>query len=455
MTIHKGLAIPPLSVNSLYFSNGYEEGRSILEVLAVMALVGLLSVGGVEGYQAAMRKLHSNNILEGASQRAIAVSQQMALDKDLDKITLGEFPTNAGRGGSFPTKPKKLNEEFFSLPITGLDEAACEQLKTMVGNGLRRVDCKEENGSVTAELIYHKDLSDTAGDLSGVKTDGSGSGSSATHAYDNDKDGCNGAGYQYCADGTCITKEETCEGGSDLCNGTYPGTSEHNTGGQAGIVEGKTCRCPDGQAFNHNDSKCIVACSGHGALDANEDCVCQGGYCGVVCENQITCQHGTWTPDKCECDANWYGPLCDSDCDGWKGGIPFDYYGDNWRNCHLCSDLTVGSYSGDSSSFEECSRCPNRQLFETYTLYLDDEGDIWIDEKPTKVIGEKTMGFCGLKDCGKNAYRTGINGNCHPCEATTFVADFTTKEECDKCPTRELINTDENGNGICIPKGVY
>ena len=48
----------------------------MLEIIAVMALVGLLSIGGVEGYQAAMKRHQTNTILEGAAQRAITVSQQ-------------------------------------------------------------------------------------------------------------------------------------------------------------------------------------------------------------------------------------------------------------------------------------------------------------------------------------------------------------------------------------------
>ena len=405
----------------------------MLEVLAMLAIAGIIGAAGVGGYTVAMKKHRANELIHEAAGRALAVSQQLAVDRKLDEIDFGGYPNNDTGHGKFSDKPIPLaGGEFFKIPITGMDQNTCEQLKVMAGGSLRRVDCKDdENGKVTADLIYQKDLSASVGTIPGDTSGSSSGGNTATHSYDNDREGCEGAGYQYCSNNICITKEEVCETGSALCADTYPGTSEDNTGGYAGEVEGKTCRCPSQQAFNQNDKKCIPACSGHGTLNENEDCVCQGGYCGVVCENQVDCgEHGTWTPDKCECDANWYGPLCDSTCDGWKrldGAL-------NWGDCYSCSESQ--SYL---SSKEECARCSNRQLFDEEKWYWD-ENDI---------VGV-VVGYCGLKDCGKNAYRLG-NLRCFPCEGDGFFLESTSKEECDKCSNRELVPFRPDIN-VCFPK---
>ncbi|MBO7483960.1 MAG: hypothetical protein J6T55_02425, partial [Alphaproteobacteria bacterium] len=316
----------------------------MVEVLAMLAIAGIIGSAGVGGYTVAMKKHRANELIHEAAGRALAVSQQLAVGRKLDELDFGGYPNNDTGHGKFADKPIPLTGgEFFKIPITGMDQTTCEQLKVMAGGSLRRVDCKDDgNGKVTADLIYQKDLSATAGTIPGDTGGSGGTGNSTTRSYDNNRSGCEENGYQYCSNNICITKEEVCETGSALCADTYPGTSENNTGGYAGEVEGKTCRCPSEKAYTETNG-CIVACSGHGTLNEKEDCVCQGGYCGVVCENQITCQHGTWTPDKCECDANWYGLLCDSNCDGWR-----DIYG----ACYSC-DLNCGS----EATLLECQKC--------------------------------------------------------------------------------------------------
>lgn len=47
-----------------------ETGRSMVEMLGVLAIVGVLSVGGITGYSMAMTKYKTNRLLEGISARA-------------------------------------------------------------------------------------------------------------------------------------------------------------------------------------------------------------------------------------------------------------------------------------------------------------------------------------------------------------------------------------------------
>ena len=430
----------------------FESGRSMVEVLAMLAIAGIIGAAGVGGYTVAMKKHRANELIHEAAGRALAVSQQLAVDRKLDEIDFGGYPNNDTGHGKFSDKPIPLaGGEFFKIPITGMDQAGCEQLKVMAGGSLRRVDCKDDgNGKVTADLIYQKDLSasvgtipeDTSGDSENPST--SGTGNSVTRSYDNNRSGCEGAGYQYCSNNICITKEEVCETGSALCADTYPGTSEDNTGGYAGEVEGKACRCPSQQAFNQNDKKCIPACSGHGTLNENEDCVCQGGYCGVVCENQVDCgEHGTWTPDKCECDANWYGPLCDSDCDGFKG---------NSGSCYSCSDT-----SGISTSDAECAKCDGT----AYQRFRSNGGTCypcsWSASEPTTECAkcdntnyprEMYNNRCALTTAGCNTlypeawFRDNL-GRCYSCSSSTNLI-FTSADECARCDNtnypREMYN---------------
>ena len=48
-----------------------ETGRSMVEMLGVLAIIGVLSIGGIAGYTLAMNRYRANEILDAASKVAI------------------------------------------------------------------------------------------------------------------------------------------------------------------------------------------------------------------------------------------------------------------------------------------------------------------------------------------------------------------------------------------------
>ena len=66
----------------------HEQGRSMVEMLGVLAVVGVLTMGGIAGYTYAMSKHRANEILNGISMMAISASQQIALRRG---FSLNEF----------------------------------------------------------------------------------------------------------------------------------------------------------------------------------------------------------------------------------------------------------------------------------------------------------------------------------------------------------------------------
>ena len=372
---------PPTRVNNRYLSKAYSEsGRSILEVLAMLAIASIIGAGGVGGYTVAMNKHRANELIHEAAGRALAVSQQLAVGRKLDEIDFGGYPNNDTGHGKFSDKPIPLTGgEFFKIPVTGMDEAGCEQLKVMVGGSLRRVDCKDDgNGKVTADLIYQKDLSASVGTIPG---DTSGSSSGGNDSNNTTSPNCT----------------------------QYSGTSTSNTGGIAGkSSDGDDwCRCPSGKAYSETNG-CIVACSGHGTLDENEDCVCQGGYTGVVCET-VCSGNGTLNEaGKCECDANWYGPLCDSDCNGWMSLTD---------GCRPCNDNC-----GFEATLLECQKCDHT-------------------EYPREMVGDR----CFLSTAGCNALHPttgGFRDNYGTCYSCSYDASiYTSQDECNKCGSQRTYDT--------------
>ena len=75
-----------------------EAGRSMVEMLGVLAIIGVLSVAGIAGYSMAMRKLKANDIIDLASKARIVAmagdggSGRAYTSADLASIT-GEAPS--------------------------------------------------------------------------------------------------------------------------------------------------------------------------------------------------------------------------------------------------------------------------------------------------------------------------------------------------------------------------
>ncbi len=52
-------------------TNVNESGRSMVEMLGVLAIIGVLSIGGIAGYTMAMNRYRANEIIDAASKMAI------------------------------------------------------------------------------------------------------------------------------------------------------------------------------------------------------------------------------------------------------------------------------------------------------------------------------------------------------------------------------------------------
>ena len=69
-----------------------ETGRSMVEMLGVLAIIGVLSIGGIAGYTLAMNRYRANEILDAASKVAIvAMSADGGMGNNADLASLGGY----------------------------------------------------------------------------------------------------------------------------------------------------------------------------------------------------------------------------------------------------------------------------------------------------------------------------------------------------------------------------
>ena len=130
-----------------------ESGRSMVEMLGVLAIVGVLSVGGVYGYGVAMKKHKANELLHQASMLATTISAQAMTNDGKLPQTITSFG-NSNYGTFSPSTTDALNGKGFSIEISNMDSAVCKQMEKMAGGMVQGASCS----GTTLTLTYYKNL---------------------------------------------------------------------------------------------------------------------------------------------------------------------------------------------------------------------------------------------------------------------------------------------------------
>ena len=121
-----------------------ESGRSMVEMLGVLAIIGVLSIGGIAGYTMAMNRYRANEVLNIASQLAVlsqtANQGRGGVDMGLDDLSL--TAENVPGLGSDGTVSATTNNGTTTVTITGLSSADIgAAIKSIAGGN----DCDGEN----------------------------------------------------------------------------------------------------------------------------------------------------------------------------------------------------------------------------------------------------------------------------------------------------------------------
>ncbi|MBQ9090116.1 MAG: hypothetical protein IJY58_03615 [Alphaproteobacteria bacterium] len=126
------------------FLNGYfkqknaETGRSMVEMLGVLAVIGVLSIGGIYGYTFAMDKYRANDIVYEVNLRANDVwhkyQEQPLPDPSEDGTDFDEFPDTTGTG--YPIYMTSHPDVAFKTYVEGVSSRVCKNVVNMNLNGV-------------------------------------------------------------------------------------------------------------------------------------------------------------------------------------------------------------------------------------------------------------------------------------------------------------------------------
>ncbi len=151
-------------------TNPQEHGRSMVEILGVLAVLGVLSIGGIQGYTYAMNKYHSNEVVNELNllnaQLAIFMS---GIHEDEAVMSLGEpyddgetinaggyaFAYGCGQDPESVT-PCDLDETGYYMTLNGVPEDICKSASQMTANMMNLVE-QRINGHTDNDGILCQD----------------------------------------------------------------------------------------------------------------------------------------------------------------------------------------------------------------------------------------------------------------------------------------------------------
>ncbi len=138
-------------------TNSNQSGRSMIEMLGVLAIIGVLSVGGIAGYSKAMMKFRINKTIDQVSQIAQNIRILYARQKNYGSLSAkivykanlapremfedgsGSYGMTNAFGGrvGFETASKRASQDSkaFVISLYDLPEEACIELATQDWGG--------------------------------------------------------------------------------------------------------------------------------------------------------------------------------------------------------------------------------------------------------------------------------------------------------------------------------
>lgn len=261
-----------------------ESGKSMLEMLGVLILMGLLVILGAKGYNMAMERVASVRILDEVNRRSILYSQQMISSVTISEFDSSELPEAIAGGYTFSARP--LADGFFTITVEHVEKEVCEHIIDLnMKSVLRlRVDgqlftgdksiCPKNNASL--EYIFSKFLTP-------------------------------------CED--CLEKVQSCASTAD-CEANY---ECQNGACYCAILCGEAC-CPSGQVCVNG--ACSVTQGGTGDQDCNNGICFSDGICG--CRSWHDCNEESycvWQEKHYTCSGRAdIAPGSDTGPGGWNSG---------------------------------------------------------------------------------------------------------------------------------------
>ena len=324
------------------FNEQSENGRSMVEMLGMLAIVGVLSVGAIGGYSYAMNKHRTNELIYEATKRAQWVGTQLEMNNSNPSINT--FGTDSFGGGTFDAVLTNLPNNQIGIVVKDLKEAVCDNIKSSIGDNTVILAIKDERGTgdvtcdegLTATLVFNRDLGTTD-----TPTGGNESGNEEPQEPEEQTIDCGAHGEQ--------------QGDACICDSGWQGDD-----------------CTEQKPIDQN-------CSGHGYINIYiGGCSCSAGYYGVDCSEQVA---GV-SADNDDCEdgyfCNYSGTVnCESGPSGQAGKCMkvSSARGGN-KNGYAWSNSAMDWYSAENFC---AAQNKNMLMLDSFECYKDGTNIVFTD----------------------------------------------------------------------------
>ena len=223
-------------------NQNYQSGRSMVEMLGVLAIIGILSIGGVTGYSYAMDKHCANQIIKDVNLRAVDL---IAQTNRKGPLSLSEWPTKTGDdcdiGLDVDTENNTISGGIFVKDVSKdvceiiADDLLPENVKLVIdGENYVAGKCGETN-----KMVFYYDEVVAGGNNSAGGNTGGGNTSGDNTGGENT--------------GT----EDT----GDVCNGIMSGDVCTPCPSNTTVSSDKTeCVCSNGGPYDFDTNSCLSSC---------------------------------------------------------------------------------------------------------------------------------------------------------------------------------------------------
>ena len=425
----------------------YESGRSMVEMLGTLAIMGVLAVGGIMGYKYGMDKYRAHETINELTVRAMGLMSQVnraeivELNMEMGNTTKFGYFVDAWIG--------EVNTDYFYISLEQVPPAICRHMLKIhwerptavyVGDyeyyGNNEYICGEDTYAPPMDFEFYRDFAE------GTEY--------AEETY-----------YESNSYSDIVSTNPTqsvCEDATtplgDVWGSCY--ACDYAYGVQVG-TEGKCTELCGGRILN-SEGYCVLPCATETPLmNASGSCyacditsniyVGVGGQCSEVCSDRVLTEGG-YCSLGCSGDTplmnkygNCYACTYSANVGVGTNGQCSEVCGNRVKDGELCRlACGEGEYADKPliSSNGECYSCSHET-----SVYVG-KGGACYETCPNRY---EEGGYCKLA-CGQNEYGDtplmASNGACYSCDTTENVNVGSNGKCTEICANRELIS-----NGVC------
>ncbi len=138
-----------------------ESGRTMIETLGVLAIIGILTIGSIGLYSIAMRQLNRSQAVQDVQLLVQQIRSVFSGAEDYSRVDSGIIIASGLKeanpfGGKYVVTPGKTDTKTFDIQMTGLGKSDCEYFK--IYNWEDSVEHqKTKQGGATAQPVNCND----------------------------------------------------------------------------------------------------------------------------------------------------------------------------------------------------------------------------------------------------------------------------------------------------------